>query len=124
MLTNEYDVNLYVLDKELHVHCYPMGVDTEGEFVHTDTTVDPITLSIPLYARDESLKDILKYLLNNKTYWNVPFEDASLDSWEEYWEEHDEWTGSRYLLEGPSMLSNWIKALPFYNAPVTQQRGM
>lgn len=125
MRTNEHDVNIYVIDGQVNVYCYPMGVDADGEFVHTDTTVEPVTLSIPLATTDKDLQEILGYLLGNETYWDVPHEflDEGHD-WTEWWEEHDEWSGSRHMLNGPTMLSAWIQGLPHYNAPVTELRGM
>lgn len=121
--TNEYDVNIYVFDGNVNLYCYPMGVDNTGEFVHTDTTVEPITLSIPLATTDADLQLINEYLLG-ENYWDVShdFLDEGHD-WTEWWEEHDEWSGTRHMLNGPKMLSAWIQGLPFYDAPVTEQRG-
>lgn len=124
MWTNEYDVNIYVVDEEVNLLAYPMGVDDEGEFVHTDTTVEPIALRIPLATTDADLQAIIAYLLNNETYWDVShdFLDEG-HQWTEWWEEHDEWSGTRHMSNGPRLLKAWIESLPFYDAPVTELRG-
>jgi hypothetical protein len=125
MLTNEYDVNIYVIDGIVNVLCYPMGVDEEGVFVSTDTTAEPIRLPLPLDSTDPAIQEMLGYLLGNDSYWDVShdFLEEGYD-WMDWWEEHDEWTGTIAMQDAPQSLRVWLDTLPYYDAPVTEQRGM
>lgn len=125
MLTNEYDVNIYVIDGIVNVLCYPMGVDEEGVFVCTDTTVEPIRLPLPLDSTDPEIQEMLGYLLYTYNYWDVPHEVlAEHSDWMVYWEGHDEWTGTIAMKDAPKALRVWLDTLPTYDAPVTEKRGM
>lgn len=125
MLTNEYDVNIYVIDGIVNVLCYPMGVDEDGVFVSTDTTAEPIRLPLPLDSTDPEIQEMLGYLLYNHNYWDIPHEVlAEHSDWMFYWEEHDEWTSTFVMKDAPKALRVWLDTLPTYDAPVTEQRGM
>lgn len=125
MLTNEYDVNIYVIDGVVNVLCYPMGVDEDNVFVYTDTTAEPIRLPLPLDSTDPAIQEMIGYLLGNDNYWDVPHEtlDKGHD-WMDYWEESDQWTGTIAMQDAPNILRVWLDTLPYYDAPVTDKVGM
>lgn len=125
MLTNEYDVNIYVINGIVNVLCYPMGVDEEGNFISTDTTAEPIRLPLPLDSTDPEIQEMLGYLLYNDNYWDVShdFLEEGYD-WMDWWEEHDEWTGTITMKDAPKALRVWLDTLPYYDAPVTEDIGM
>ena len=113
MQTNEYDVNVYVLNKIFSLYAYTMAVNEDGIFVETDTDLNPVILSIPLETEQQHLQDLISFVLDSSNY-------ASED-----WEGHDDWMESAYLVKGaPSSLTSWIDGLPMYQARELTNMGM
>jgi hypothetical protein len=120
MKTNNYDLNIYVLDGTVMLIPYRATRDSEG-LLRIDYQELP-SLRLDLYMNRPEHNDAITWALGIDS-WDDPRHFHSggfLKTPAEYWNEHDLWMTTDMLKDGtiddriPAPLNAWFKNLPAY----------